>query len=196
MDIYPENLNILLDDLHNAGSIKSPTISAVSASFECGTAITVDLVIDPDAKQIEQVRFRTNGCGYMTAAGELVARSFNGRRLAAIGGSIDAELSDLMNEAIGSIPIERDHCQTTAVEAIKKALASYRAKAASEYNGESPLVCSCYGIDEEGVLATIKREQVVELNRFLKYSRAGSGCGSCRMVIEDMIAAHNDEFAA
>lgn len=189
MDIYPEKLNELIDGLQNPGKIESPTVSAVSANLGCGTTITIDLAVNDRAKTIESVRFRTNGCGFMTTAGEMIARSFNRHELAAIGGFNEALVLSLLSEQVGPIPTEREHCVATAAEAFKKALSAYRAKAASEYNGESPLVCSCYGISEDGVNAVIRQFEITELSEYMKHSRAGTGCGSCRMIIEEMIDA-------
>lgn len=187
MEVYSEKINDLIDDLRHAGKIADATVSAVNASLECGTAITFELNIRSESKLIAEIKFRTNGCGYMTAAGEIISRALIGRELTSIGGFEQKEILESLNEHIGDVQFERKQCLVTAAEAVRKALAMYRKKVADEYNGDSPLVCSCYGISEDAVNKVITKYQVNELSQFLSVSKAGTGCGSCRMVIEDLI---------
>lgn len=190
---YPEKLARIIDRPQYAGLIDDASVTAVSASFECGTAITFDLIIESDTKRIEAIRYRTNGCGYMIAAGELLAAMFEKKELPLIGGSDAAELSDKLSGLAGPPPAERRHCISTAADAFKKALAKYREQAAAAYNGDSPLVCSCYGVSESDVHHVIMDTDVRNIEGFMKFSRAGSGCGSCRMVIEELIDAEYAE---
>lgn len=187
MTPYPEKLISLIDRPQYAGTIDGASVTAISADFECGTAITFDLVIDSDTKYIESIRYRTNGCGYMIAAGESIAAAFEKRELTNIGGFDGAGPTDALSGVTGELSPERGHCISTAADAFKKALAKYREKAAAAYNGDSPLVCSCYGISEADVNETIKMNNVESIDSFMKFSRAGAGCGSCRMVIEELI---------
>ncbi|MDM7922049.1 MAG: (2Fe-2S)-binding protein, partial [Pyrinomonadaceae bacterium] len=132
---------------------------------------------------IREAKFRSDGCGYMIAAAEAVADGVAGIRLTELHG-VDGSL---VFAATGEIPESRRHCAATAMDALRQALAKYRQKQIEEFRGEKALVCTCFGITEDDLTAVIERERPEGLEELARFTNAGSGCGSCRMLLQEMI---------
>jgi len=66
-------------------------------------------------------------------------------------------------------------------------MSHYRELRVSEYEGEKALICTCFGISEDTIVATIKENKITDVEEVADQVRAGSGCGSCRMLIQELI---------
>ncbi len=140
-----------------------------------------------EAGLIVDARFRTNGCGFMTAAADVVAGYLRGKALTDLHGLNDVELRDLVHEAVGSFPVDREECATIVFEALHKTLSEYRASRLREFKGEEALICTCFGVTEETIVAVIAANGLTEVGEVSDICRAGAGCGSCRMLIRELI---------
>jgi NifU-like protein len=88
---------------------------------------------------------------------------------------------------LGEFPAGRGHCPEIGLEALRAALADYRKFRIEEFSGEKALICTCFGVSEEkieGVISELGLETVEEVG---DACNAGSGCGSCRMLIQEML---------
>ena len=74
------------------------------------------------------------------------------------------------------------------IDAIRNALAAFRAEKISEFHGESPLICTCFGVTEEIIEA--HAATAVSVEEIGDATNAGTGCGSCRMLIQEILDAH------
>ncbi|PYT00299.1 MAG: hypothetical protein DMF63_06915 [Acidobacteria bacterium] len=159
----------------------------IAASFVCGSFVEMFVVIDGD--EIEKASFRTNGCGFMIAAADIVCDWLLGKQLADLHGLNDYELRDVVSHGLGEFPSGREQCSSVVFDALHKAMSNYRELRVAEYEGEKALICTCFGISEDTIVATIVENKLTDVAQVASRVRAGSGCGSCRMLIQELIDA-------
>lgn len=98
----------------------------------CGDVMRLQIQVDPETDTIIDAKFKTFGCGSAIAASSLATEWIKGK-------SID-EAEALKNSAIVeelNLPPVKIHCSVLAEDAIKSAIADYRAKkAARTENGD------------------------------------------------------------
>lgn len=161
-----------------------------AVSFECGSYVGISLLISDDSKQIEAAGYRTNGCGFMIAAAEASLAALVGKRLTELHGhpgpEPEAELAPF-----GTIPAERKQCIDLVQNAVRDALANYRSRLIEEFRGERALICTCFGVSEDTVEELILSGKARHPDNIAEACNAGSGCGSCRMLIQAMIDGHD-----
>lgn len=176
---YPKTVIDKFRSPKHARAVSEANAAGRAVSFECGSLVAVSLRIGGDA-EIEEAGFKTSGCAYMIAAAESVCERINGRELRSLhlaDGSID----------IGTVPPERRQCIELVREAVASAFAEYRKSLISEYHGEAALICTCFGVTEDRIDAVLDDPAARDLASVAAACNAGSGCGSCRMLIQEMI---------
>lgn len=92
----------------------------------CGDVMRLQIKVDPSTETIIDAKFKTFGCGSAIAASSLATEWIKGK-------SID-EAEALKNSAIVeelNLPPVKIHCSVLAEDAIKSAIADYRAKKAA-----------------------------------------------------------------
>lgn len=172
-----------------AGSVEGANTEGRAVSFECGSYVAVSMRISGDPKQIEAAGYRTNGCGFMIASAEASLEYLVGKRLTELHGRPDAETAEEF-ELFGHVPAVRTQCFELVQEAIRSALANYRSMLVEEFRGERALVCTCFGVAEDTIDELIAGGKARSLEEVAEACNAGSGCGSCRMLIQEMIDGH------
>lgn len=186
MSVYPEKIAKKLSERPAAASSERG-VCGRAASFICGCFAEACIAVDGEAQVIENIRFATNGCGFMLASGLVLEEMLAGRELAALKGLSDQHLVAELESELGEFPVERKQCALVAIEALRAAFGRMRKARAAEFAGDSPLVCSCFGVSEDDLLAAIKTRQASRFGDLGPATRAGRGCGACRMLIEDLI---------
>jgi nitrogen fixation NifU-like protein len=89
----------------------------------CGDVMKLQIKVDPITKVITDAKFKTYGCGSAIASSSLVTEWLKGK-------NID-EATSIKNTAIAaelSLPPVKIHCSILAEDAIKAAVADYKAK--------------------------------------------------------------------
>jgi len=89
----------------------------------CGDVMKLQIKVDPVTGVIEDARFKTYGCGSAIASSSLVTEWVKGRTL--------AQALEIKNSAIAeelALPPVKVHCSILAEDAIKAAVADYRAR--------------------------------------------------------------------
>ena len=89
----------------------------------CGDVMKLQIKVNPDTGLIEDARFKTYGCGSAIASSSLVTEWVKGK-------SLDEALT-IKNTHIAeelALPPVKIHCSILAEDAIKAAVADYRAK--------------------------------------------------------------------
>ncbi len=92
----------------------------------CGDVMRLQIKVDPSTETIVDAKFKTFGCGSAIAASSLATEWIKGK-------TID-EAEALKNSAIVeelNLPPVKIHCSVLAEDAIKSAIADYRAKKAA-----------------------------------------------------------------
>ena len=187
MTFYPPKVNARFRDPQNTGKTGDANAVGAGASFECGSFVRILLEIEKETRVIREARFQTNGCGYMIAAADTVAEFLCGRKLTDLHGLGHDEYEELLSDKLEDFPKARKQCADLVFSALKDSLADYRAYVLEEFAGEKALICTCYGISEETIAAYIIANSPNNVSDVTEACRAGGGCGSCRMLIQEMI---------
>lgn len=156
-----------------------------AASFECGCFVEFSLGINDG--RVEAICVRTNGCGYMLASADILTEAVEGRELGDLHGLNDERLTTIIENSIGILPPERRQCAAVCIDALRAAFAEYRSSQIDEFRGEKALVCTCFGVTEETIDHLIASSRPGSVDEVTVACRAGSGCGSCRMLIQEML---------
>jgi NifU-like protein involved in Fe-S cluster formation/bacterioferritin-associated ferredoxin len=167
--------------------LSTANTSGTSANFDCGSFVSFDLSIDPVSKTIVTSRFRTNGCGFMVAAAGVLAEIIVDKYLTDLHGLDRDVLESEIARHLGAFPLARVSCGAACIEAMRAAFAVYRKSQIGEYSGEKALICTCFGIAEETVEDLILNKRVNSIEDVGEICNAGRGCGSCRMLIQEML---------
>jgi len=167
-----------------------------AAALQCGTYIRFELLIDTEKRSINRIGFRSNGCGFMIAAADVVAASFKGKQLTELHSLATNEILTYINTSLGAFPAERSHCAAAAIEALKLALADFRRRQIEEFAGEKALICTCFGVTEETIESTVVEKNARTVEAVGEACNAGTGCGSCQMMIEEIIGVHRKDGLA
>lgn len=186
MSIYPEKIAEKLRGKRAGGPLKGG-VCGRSASFVCGCFADASIYVELGSQVVENIRFATNGCGFMAASCSVLESSLSGRVLVDLNGLSDADLTVEIESELGAFPADREQCAAVAVEALKVAFAKLRQTRASEFAGDSPLICTCFGVSEDDLTAAINETQAAEFDDLRQTTRAGRGCGACRMLIDELL---------
>ncbi|MBX3288751.1 MAG: iron-sulfur cluster assembly scaffold protein [Acidobacteria bacterium] len=187
MSLYPRQIDERFKHPRNAGRIDDPSCGGRGAALECGCAVGISLRIDAEGK-IEAGGFWSNGCGYMIAAADSVVSLMLGKRPADLGFLRTENAAKAAAAEIGcEFPADRRHCIDAGLAAAKAALEDHRQTVVNEFKGEAALICTCFGIDEETITGLAASESGITLDDVAKRTNAGSGCGSCRMLIQEIL---------
>ncbi|MEP6847455.1 MAG: iron-sulfur cluster assembly scaffold protein [Acidobacteriota bacterium] len=187
MSIYRYPINDLFQTPKHAGQPDVANGVGTSATFVCGSFVRLSIRVDPETKIIIDARYQTNGCGYMVAAAEVIAGHIERRRLAELHSLDQAWMDSVIESNLGVFEGERQHCKDACFAALHDAFAGYRAWLIEEFHGEKGLICTCFGVTEETIEAAIDQKKARSVEQVASMCRAGSGCGSCRMMIQEMI---------
>jgi len=190
VSIYPKHIYQISRTAEFSGRYNGENTVGKAVSFVCGSFVRFGLCVDESEKRIEDVRYSTNGCGYAIAAAETIAREFCPVSLRDLHGTKD--IARLINDCLGGFPEGREHCLETVIEAFRAALANYRARLVEEFVGEKALICTCFGVADEEIINVIEKHRITHLSELTRFSNAGSGCGSCQMLIRELIDAAQD----
>lgn len=190
MSLYSPKIRNKIAKVLKAGTIDEPDAFATEASFICGSFVSLSLKIDREDGEIVDAKYRTNGCGFMVAACEVVSEYLVSRHVPELHGDRPDELLKHLTVELGAFPNGRSHCSAAVVDALRSALSQYRKSLIDEYRGERALVCTCFGIDEDTIENCIRDNGLTEVAEVIDHCRAGSGCGSCQPIIQELIDAH------
>ena len=165
-----------------------------SASFLCGSFVELFVSIDGDRNVITSAKFRTNGCGFVVATADVLCEWLSGKMLGELHGLNDEELNAFIGNELGEFPSERAHCAAVVFAALRDAMSRHRKSVIEEFQGESALICTCFGVSEETIADAITTRNYTSVDQVSESHRAGSGCGSCRFLIQELIDAkqHGD----
>lgn len=110
----------------NVGEIVNPDGEATVGNPVCGDIMKFTIKVGKKKNQeiIEDVKFKTLGCGAAVATSSIATEMIKGRPL-------DKALkltNKAVAEALGGLPPVKMHCSVLAEEAVKKAIDDYKSK--------------------------------------------------------------------
>jgi nitrogen fixation NifU-like protein len=116
----PQNVGVI-EDADGVGKVGNPV---------CGDVMEMFIKVKDD--RIEDVKFRTFGCGAAIATSSIATEMIKGKPL--------EEAVKLSNkavaEALGGLPAQKMHCSNLAADAVKAAIEDYWNKQKEEEPGE------------------------------------------------------------
>lgn len=188
--MYPNNVKRAIADASKSEAVEEFDATGTTASFKCGCFVRFCLSVNASTQLIERTSFQTNGCGFMVASAKVLGQELQGKNLRDLHGLDSPETAARIYAKLGDFPIERLQCCEVAIEAVTNAFAEYRLKQVEEFRGEKALICTCFGVSEETIEALIAEKHLSEVSEVSAICNAGSGCGSCHFLIQEMIDAH------
>ncbi|MGB7203796.1 MAG: (2Fe-2S)-binding protein [Pyrinomonadaceae bacterium] len=184
--IYPEAINTRLANLTHCPDLPNANAEGIGVNLACGSTVRFFLRIE-DGSHIADAAFRSNGCGHSRVAADVLAQWVTNKLLAELHGLDDSALREIIENEIGEIPDANIACITAAISALKDAFANFRSRRREEFRGEKALICTCFGVTEERIEDLIAKSQASSVEQVTDLSGAGGGCGSCRMLIQELL---------
>lgn len=187
MAVYPQKIKDAVNELSFAGKLETSNAVGTGANFACGSFVRFRVLIDAKTKRIARIGFESNGCGYMLASADAIASDYGDRFLTELHGIDRDALSAAVGERLGGFPSERTACLEACIDALESAFADFRAMQIEEFRGESALICSCFGVSEDRINEVITSSNAVSVDDVTEACNAGGGCGSCRILIQELL---------
>ena len=114
---HPRNVGTLDSDANDVGT-------GMVGAPACGDVMRLQIKVDDKTGIIEDAKFKTYGCGSAIASSSLVTEWVKGKTL--------DEAAALKNSEELALPPVKIHCSILAEDAVKAAIADYRAKQAKK----------------------------------------------------------------
>ncbi|MBE7031512.1 MAG: Fe-S cluster assembly scaffold protein NifU [Ruminococcaceae bacterium] len=147
--MYSEKVMDHFSNPRNVGEIEDANAVGQVGNPKCGDIMKIYMKINDETKQIEEVKFKTFGCGAAVATSSMATEMVKGK-------TIDEALAITnvaVAEALDGLPPVKMHCSNLAQEAIHSAIADYYNRQGIDptgivgCNGD----CSCcHGHHEDG----------------------------------------------
>ena len=114
----------------NVGEIPDASGVGTVGNAKCGDIMQMFLKINDD-EVVEDVKFKTFGCGAAIATSSMATELIKGKPLS----EVEKLTNEAVVEALEGLPPVKIHCSVLAQEAVQAAIADYRAK---KQNQETP----------------------------------------------------------
>lgn len=107
----------------NVGEIPDASGVGMVGNAKCGDIMQMFLKINDD-EIVEDVKFKTFGCGAAIATSSMATELIKGKPLA----EVEQLTNEAVVEALEGLPPVKIHCSVLAQEAVQAAIADYRSK--------------------------------------------------------------------
>lgn len=170
----------------NIGDAAEPKFVGRSASFECGAVIQISIHVD-EYQRVVEAKFRAAGCSVLVAAASYLTRAVEGETTAEA--ATLGHRAELIAQQTGSNRVE---CAALACAALEAAIAQYSDLKRDTWEGDDPLICTCFGVSERTIEGQIETKQLTTIEAVTAACNAGAGCRSCYPLIEEILLSVND----
>lgn len=117
---HPRNVGTLDSDANDVGT-------GIVGAPACGDVMRLQIKVDDKTGIIEDAKFKTYGCGSAIASSSLVTEWVKGKTLDEAAALKNSEIAEEL-----ALPPVKIHCSILAEDAVKAAIADYRAKQAKK----------------------------------------------------------------
>ena len=117
---HPRNDGTLDSDANDVGT-------GMVGAPACGDVMRLQIKVDDKTGIIEDAKFKTYGCGSAIASSSLVTEWVKGKTLDEAAALKNSEIAEEL-----ALPPVKIHCSILAEDAVKAAIADYRAKQAKK----------------------------------------------------------------
>ncbi len=194
MSFYPKKINDRFQNPRFARKIHGANGVGTNATFVCGAVLRLHLKIDPRTKEILDAGFQTSGCGFLVASADVLAERIVGRKLTEFHGLEKGSLESELKLELGNTDPNRSHCSQLPIETLQDAFADFHEFTLEEFTGEIALICTCFSISENQIETVIKDQNLVSVEEVGESCNAGTGCGSCQPLIQEILDGSHEVF--
>lgn len=124
--MYTEKVMDHFQNPRNMGEVEDADGVGEVGNPQCGDVMRITIKVDDDDR-IEDVKFKTLGCGAAIATSSMVTEMAKGKTLDEAEEISKKSVAD----ALGGLPPQKMHCSNLASDGLKKAIDDYR----SRHNG-------------------------------------------------------------
>ena len=121
--MYSELVMEHFNNPRNVGEIADADGVGVEGSPVCGDVMKVYIKVKDG--RIEDIKFKTFGCGAAVASSSMLTEMAKGKTLEEAMGITNLAVA----EALGGLPPAKIHCSVLAADALHKAIEDYRSRA-------------------------------------------------------------------
>lgn len=171
--LHPRNARVI-EDANAVGDV---------GSIICGDALRLMLKINPDTDIIEDAAFQTYGCGSAIASSSALTEMIKGKSLTEAEKVTNQQIADYL----GGLPPEKMHCSVMGREALDAAIANYHGQSYENSHDDGEIVCHCFGVGVNKIKKVVWENHLTTVAEVTNYTKAGGGCQSCHMRIEEII---------
>lgn len=187
MSVYPQLTARSLADLTQDPEIAEANGIGAAANLRCGCFVRFHFGIDKESGIVESARFNSNGCGYMLTAAAYFVRNLKNRKLTELRGLTDGFFASGFDADFLYVESGRKDCVDTAREAVRAAFLDHRDRSIENATFGTALICTCFGVSERSIKQLIREFRPESVDEIVAQGRAGSGCGSCRSIIQEVL---------
>jgi len=120
MPVYSEKVMDHFMNPRNVGEIENPDGIAEMGNPICGDMMTFYIKVKDD--RIDDVKFKTFGCGAAIAVSSMVSEMAKGKTL----DEVMKLTPKLVADELGGLPKAKIHCSNLGAQALQKAIINYR----------------------------------------------------------------------
>lgn len=125
--MYTEQVMDHFQNPRNMGEVENADGVGEVGNPQCGDVMRITIKVD-DNDRIEDVKFKTLGCGAAIATSSMVTEMAKGKTLAEAQEISKKAVAD----ALGGLPPQKMHCSNLASDGLKKAIEDYRSRHETE----------------------------------------------------------------
>ncbi len=120
--MYTEKVLEHFKNPHNVGELKDADAEGTVGNPVCGDLMTMYIKVKDD--RIEDIKFKTYGCGAAIATSSMTTELAKGKTL---DEAMEISRQDVA-EALDGLPAVKMHCSNLAADALHEAIKNYREK--------------------------------------------------------------------
>jgi NifU-like protein len=172
----------------NVGEIENPDGIGEIGNITCGDALRLTFKLDSN-NRIEDIRFKTFGCGSAIASASALTELCKGKTLEEAAKITNKDIADVL----GGLPKEKMHCSVMGQEALEAAISFYKTggKTAVHHEKEGKIVCTCFNVTDIEIERAIKENNLKTVEDVTNFTKAGGGCGGCKEQIQEILDTVN-----
>ncbi len=121
--MYTEKVMDHFQNPRNMGEVEDADGVGEVGNPQCGDVMRITIKVD-DEERIEDVKFKTLGCGAAIATSSMVTEMAKGKTLDEAEEISKKSVAD----ALGGLPPQKMHCSNLASDGLKKAIEDYRSR--------------------------------------------------------------------
>ncbi len=166
----------------NVGTIPDADGVGEVGSLACGDALKLTFKLGPDGRIVD-AKFQTFGCASAIASSSALTEMIKGKTLDEAATVSNQEIA----EFLGGLPEQKMHCSVMGREALEAAIDNYRTGGTAKRILQGKVICTCFGVTEEEIRRVIKENGLSTVDQVTNYTKAGGGCGKCKIDIANIL---------